>query len=74
MSREKRHILIALAIAFVARLAMYPFAGVEQPEFFEYGTIASMLASGQGYTMVHAVADQFLTVPSAWMPPGQTLI
>ncbi len=53
---------------------MYPLSGIERPAFFEYGDIASNLVAGNGYSIVHWIADTTLTVPSAWMPPGQVLV
>jgi hypothetical protein len=75
LTTQRRRIYLALLVALMARLAMYPFSGIEQPAYFEYGDIAHQLVSGEGYYMHHWFdGDRDVLVPSAWMPPGQVMI
>lgn len=75
MKTERRLIYIALLVAFVARLAMYPMSRIDQPAYFEYGDIAAQLVSGGGYSMHHGFIEHPpVLVPSAWMPPGQPFV
>jgi hypothetical protein len=66
---------VPLMIALIARVAMYPISGIENPRTFEYGSIAKHIANGEGYTHDHVVANEkIVAAPSAYMPPLQPLI
>ncbi len=64
-----------LLAAAIARVAMLPFAHIENPVLWEYGDIARHMIAGKGYSLTW-VLPMFppIVLPSAFMPPGETLL
>ncbi len=72
---EPRDLLWPLVAAFVVRIAMLPFAAIDNPRLWEYGEIARNLLAGHGYSMHWQLMQQPpVLVPTAFMPPGTTMI
>ncbi|HEY3875064.1 MAG TPA: hypothetical protein VGM92_06280 [Candidatus Kapabacteria bacterium] len=69
-----RELLWPLLVTFVARIAMVPFAHLDNPHLWEYGDIARQMLHGYGYAFHWSYRTISIIIPSAWMPPGQVFI
>lgn len=63
-----------LLVAGVVRILMFSFAHLSDPNFWEYGNISKNLLHGHGYAFTWDSPFGSITLPTAFMPPGQVMI
>ena len=67
-------IALPLIAGFLARLAMFPLAHLNNPKLWEYGDIVRDILQGKGYSFHWGYRGYDLVLPTAYMLPGQVAV